>query len=90
MIDFDEKIGWRRGWYKNGLKHGLERNFAGIYPDSTTVNRVAFYCNDDISGIVWQKLIGGAFMVGIIENLNISPPDYKQEKKISNCFVRIS
>ena len=56
---------WAR--YQCGLKHGLERKFHGTYSDAKVLQRVAFYCNDSISGTVWQFLAGGAILVGQVD-----------------------
>ena len=56
---------WAR--YQYGLKHGLERKFHGTYSDAKVLQRVAFYCNDSISGTVWQFLAGGAILVGQVD-----------------------
>ena len=45
----------------------MERTFHGNYADVKVLQRVAFYCNDQISGVVWQFLVGGALMVGQID-----------------------
>ena len=56
---------WAR--YQCGLKHGLERKFHGTYSDAKVLQRLAFYCNDSISGTVWQFLAGGAILVGQVD-----------------------
>ncbi len=50
MFDIEKSEGWQRGIYTQGLKHGLERTFYGKYPDITSLQRVAFYCNDTVTG----------------------------------------
>ena len=34
IFDLTETSGWKRARYKNGLRHGLERKFNGIYPNT--------------------------------------------------------
>jgi len=67
IFDLTETDGWKRARYQCGLKHGLERKFHGTYPDAKVLQRVAFYCNDSISGTVWQFLAGGAILVGQVD-----------------------
>ena len=69
VIDVENPSGgWTRGCYSRGLKHGLERKFDSVYGKAGNLRRVAYYCNDQIIGKVWQCLMGGAYLVGTVDS----------------------
>ena len=66
-MDFEIDGGWKRGAYKKGLKHGLERKFDGPYTNVKNLRKVTLFREDHVDGKVWQCLPGGAFMLGKID-----------------------
>ncbi len=61
--------GWRRSTYKRGRRHGLDRQFAGQYPSTSSLVRIAHYENDQLrsGSTVWKCLPGGAHVTGPVD-----------------------
>lgn len=58
--------GWTRASYSKGIKHGLERQFNGPYPNVQYLQRIALYNNDSITQVV-ECLTGGSYLIGKAE-----------------------
>ena len=66
---------WSQTMYCNGERHGISKEFFGCQPrtyfeDSESYKnlvQVTYYKKDKPFGVAWRRLIGGAFLVGTLD-----------------------